>query len=413
MARSALFAKLALLSAFVLPLPALAVDVSLFDPAWPPFPGFATVDLGQGSREVQFLANTTFSISQIYAHLAPLGDVRLVTVEIRASSPTVPYGAVLHTVTMGVCCSTVLRYSFNAPFTFNAGSYYLIAVRSAATNGVHAQVATADERGSQLPFTPSGAPLTVIDGLQGGHAPNLILPLVGLNIVCPDSDSDGHAASTCGGTDCDDAAPSIYPGATELCDGLDNNCDSVVPANELDDDGDLQAACAGDCDDNDPNNFTGNQESCDGADNDCDTLFDDGVPTTTYYADVDGDSYGATATSTEACAAPSGFVTDGTDCDDGDALVSPSAPELCDGADSNCDGLVDNGAPDADADGVCDALDACDGDDSTGDADNDGICNDIDPSNPDNIPFLPWWALALLGGGLGRAGMRMSGQREA
>jgi hypothetical protein len=40
----------------------------------------------------------------------------------------------------------------------------------------------------------------------------------------PDSDGDGRMKMLWGGTDCDDSNPAIYPGATELCDGLDNQC---------------------------------------------------------------------------------------------------------------------------------------------------------------------------------------------
>ena len=36
--------------------------------------------------------------------------------------------------------------------------------------------------------------------------------------------------------DCDDGNEHIYPGAPELCDGLDNNCDGVVPAAEIEGD---------------------------------------------------------------------------------------------------------------------------------------------------------------------------------
>jgi hypothetical protein len=55
------------------------------------------------------------------------------------------------------------------------------------------------------------------------------------------------------------------------------------------------------------------------------------------------------------CAQPPGYVTDNTDCDDNDASIS-SSPEICDGIDNNCNGLIDEGVTttyyrDADGDG--------------------------------------------------------------
>lgn len=46
--------------------------------------------------------------------------------------------------------------------------------------------------------------------------------------MCMDSDGDGHAALSCGGTDCNDTAAAISPDAMEVCDGTDNNCDRRV-----------------------------------------------------------------------------------------------------------------------------------------------------------------------------------------
>jgi formylglycine-generating enzyme required for sulfatase activity len=44
----------------------------------------------------------------------------------------------------------------------------------------------------------------------------------------PDVDDDGHADPACGGDDCNDSRADVYPGAPELCDGKDNDCDGVI-----------------------------------------------------------------------------------------------------------------------------------------------------------------------------------------
>ena len=130
-----------------------------------------------------------------------------------------------------------------------------------------------------------------------------------------DTDADGDGALAC--ADCDEADTTVFDGAPELCDGLDNDCDGLVPAIETDDDGDGFDECAGsDCDDSDPTSYFGASELCDGLDNDCDGV----VPSP--EADGDGDTYSG-------CAG---------DCDDSDAAVNPAAAELCDGVDGNCSG---------------------------------------------------------------------------
>ena len=112
-----------------------------------------------------------------------------------------------------------------------------------------------------------------------------------------------------------------------------------------------------DCDDFDANRFAGNVEVCnDGHDEDCD-------PSTVGSLDADGDGYISSACRNEIRfgAGPNDVsVTQGDDCDDELAGVHPSANEVCNHRDDDCDGLVDEGAAapvyrDLDGDGYGDA----------------------------------------------------------
>ena len=84
-------------------------------------------------------------------------------------------------------------------------------------------------------------------------------------------------------------------------------------------------------------------EVCDGTDNNCDGGVDEGISTTAWYADSDGDLFGNSALSTYNCLQPNGYVVDSQDCDDGDVAVNPDATEVCNGIDDDCDGDSDVG----------------------------------------------------------------------
>jgi hypothetical protein len=183
---------------------------------------------------------------------------------------------------------------------------------------------------------------------------------------------DPPAGYLAAGGDCNDASGDFYPGApeTDCTDPNDYNCDGSVAY--VDADGDLWAACA-ECDDSNPAVNPGATEVCNGIDDDCDGVIDPDSATdaATWYADTDGDGYGDATASTASCSAPSGFVADDTDCDDTDSAVSPAGIEWCNGTDDDCDGVVDPSTSadaatwyaDADGDTYGDAavsVDACD-----------------------------------------------------
>ncbi|MCB9697402.1 MAG: putative metal-binding motif-containing protein [Alphaproteobacteria bacterium] len=207
-----------------------------------------------------------------------------------------------------------------------------------------------------------------------------------------DCDRDGFPAPA----DCDDdpthpQAPLVHPGAAEACNGWDDDCDGLVDGDDpdvgptvladwyADFDGDgfgsglpvVTATCdppphaasnSLDCDDTRPTAHPGAAEACNGLDDDCDGTPDDGptVGVPTYWYDADGDGFGDPLLARRDTCTPPGlaWVTVAGDCRDDDPTVSPSAAEICDAADNDCDGLVDGADPNlsaatwyADADG--------------------------------------------------------------
>ena len=173
--------------------------------------------------------------------------------------------------------------------------------------------------------------------------------------------------------DCNDGLPGINPGAVEVCDEADNDCDGATDdadpdldpttrrAFYEDLDGDMfgnttrsDFACVappgfveadGDCADGDPSRNPGATEVCNvGVDDDCDGVADDADGSllassrSRYFADRDTDGFGDGASAVEACAAPVGFVSSASDCDDSEAAAYPGATEVCeDGLDNDCD----------------------------------------------------------------------------
>nr|MDQ3038132.1 putative metal-binding motif-containing protein [Myxococcota bacterium]MDQ3178739.1 putative metal-binding motif-containing protein [Actinomycetota bacterium] len=196
-----------------------------------------------------------------------------------------------------------------------------------------------------------------------------------------DADGDGHgdpasmmtaceapAGHVANDDDCDDDCAACFPGATELCDGVDQDCDASLDEGlpdmtsyaDVDRDGHGDPATAetgcgipadrvaigDDCDDAAAATYPGATEACNTFDDDCDDVIDEGVRDT-FYRDADGDGYGVTSMSTEACSTPAGYATMPGDCNDvagaGGASDFPGGTEVCDGRDNDCDGTPDDG----------------------------------------------------------------------
>ncbi|MGA1864482.1 MAG: right-handed parallel beta-helix repeat-containing protein, partial [bacterium] len=176
------------------------------------------------------------------------------------------------------------------------------------------------------------------------------------------------------GGDCNDDDPKINPGAGEICDEIDNNCDDIVdpPGSEgcidyyrdadrdscgidedtkclcsPDTDNFYTATQGGDCNDNDDSIKPGAGEICDEIDNNCDDIIDPpgSKGCASYYKDADRDGYGIDEDTKCLCSPDANSfytATQGGDCDDNDPLINPGALETaCNGVDDNCDGYVD------------------------------------------------------------------------
>jgi hypothetical protein len=88
----------------------------------------------------------------------------------------------------------------------------------------------------------------------------------------------------------------------------------------------------------------GAEEVCNLIDDNCDTEIDEGLQNITVYLDEDGDGHGVPTTTALGCGANPGYASLDDDCDDADALAYPGAQELCNLRDDDCDDAIDENA---------------------------------------------------------------------
>ena len=190
-----------------------------------------------------------------------------------------------------------------------------------------------------------------------------------------DIDNDGFGAGTAisscaaiagyalNNTDCDDTNASINTAANEICNDIDDNCNSSIDEGltftdyyaDLDNDGFGAGAATSscvdlgvgyvtnntDCDDTNANINTAASEICNDVDDNCNSSIDEGLTFTNYYSDLDNDGFGAGAATNSCVDLGAGYVTNNTDCDDTNGNTNPSAAETCNTIDDNCDGQID------------------------------------------------------------------------
>ncbi|WNZ61446.1 putative metal-binding motif-containing protein [Myxococcus sp. MxC21-1] len=152
---------------------------------------------------------------------------------------------------------------------------------------------------------------------------------VALSLQATDADGDGYVSVLTGGTDCQDTNPNVHPGATELCNDVDDNCNGHSDTVELR----LGQSCT-------------EGEGCEGVracGGNGEVLCN--MPLAVYaYPDVDQDGHGdRNAAPVAFCAGiPQGYVTGpADDCNDNNASIRPGATELCNGVDDNCNDQID------------------------------------------------------------------------
>lgn len=171
---------------------------------------------------------------------------------------------------------------------------------------------------------------------------SLIMPPPGALAQVCDADGDGVNSIACGGTDCDDTDPNRFPGNAEVCDGgdhdedcdpgtfgfRDTDADGFGDARCCNDGGGGTRNCGDDCNDTARTIHPLASDFCNGVDDNCDTVVDDASQSpgsNAHFLDSDRDGYGAPGGGVFACVGDPGFAVIGGDCNDTNPAIVPGA----------------------------------------------------------------------------------------
>ena len=246
-------------------------------------------------------------------------------------------------------------------------------------------------------YASSGSYLVSLTATDNGGATDATSSTVittPLSTYYLDSDNDGYgdlnsSTQSCtqpngyvtNNTDCNDGNNAINPGASEVCgNGIDDNCNGQIDEGcniapmaaftssitctsvsftdgSTDSDGTVTAWSWDFGDGNssslqNPSHIYASSGSYlvsltatdNGGATDATSSTVITTPLSTYYLDSDNDGYGDLNSSTQSCTQPNGYVTNNTDCNDGNNAINPGASEVCgNGIDDNCNGQIDEG----------------------------------------------------------------------
>jgi hypothetical protein len=317
-----------------------------------------------GATSASYTANTSGSYTVVVTNTSTCSatsTATVVTVNVLPTATVTPATATTFcqggSVVLNANTGTGLSYQwFNnavaisgattSTYTANASGSYTVVVTNTST-------CSATSAATVVTVVPNVDYFADADGDGFGDAATLVSTCV---------QPQGYVTDN---TDCKDNDAAIFPGAQEICNDIDDDCNDLIDDGLVfttyyaDADGDSFGdinnpldACvipagyvtnSADCNDNNANQNTASTEICNGEDDDCDGIIDNGLIFLDYYADLDSDGFGA-GTATNSCVdLGAGYVTNNTDCNDNNANQNTASTEICNGEDDDCDGTIDNG----------------------------------------------------------------------